>query len=706
MIVDEKRGVMGRESRPRDQFPVGMRVLAVDDDPTCLKVLENLLMKCQYHVTTTNQAITALKMLREDKDKFDMVISDVHMPDMDGFKLLELVGLEMDLPVIMLSANSDTKVVMKGITHGACDYLLKPVRIEELKNIWQHVIRRRKIEARDHNNSDNGEDYARAQLSSSETGQGPVGGAFCDRNGKLIRKRKDQDDEDEDDCEENAHDNDDPSSQKKPRVVWSVDLHGKFVRAVNQLGIEKAVPKKILDLMNVEGLTRENVASHLQKYRLFLKRLSAVASQQANLVAALRGREHSYLPMASLDGFRNYHAMPGTGQLPALTPFQSNGLLGRLNSPTGIGLHRIAPSGIAPISHSYENPSVPVNDLRKLQGISIPGNQNGNLLHGVPTSLELDQLQQNKTVQKASNHIAGGLSSCGIANGTGNSFSTVTNNPLLVQASDMHAKSVGFGNPLNSNPFDMGLGESTHLPDPTRCNNTWPAAVPSDRNSSNTTHMSIRCNNDDVSNSSNMRNNIPPIISHVDGNSHDVLSSNVVAPPLHDPLMQSSIQFQTRSLCGDMPMSVVEDSKLLNFSRSGNSRQHWQGQKQDHHNSNLILSSSSNASLLDLHTNGPFAEGQSLKDGFCDKKMEMFMNHSTNFGASYAAQPHKMNNHSSDIQPKYKDGYMMEAQKFQGSFNSNTSNSLLDVVIKPDLADAAFMDGDLGCDMYSLGACM
>lgn len=51
-------------------------------------------------VTKCNRAETALSLLRENKNGFDIVISDVHMPDMDGFKLLEHIGLEMDLPVI------------------------------------------------------------------------------------------------------------------------------------------------------------------------------------------------------------------------------------------------------------------------------------------------------------------------------------------------------------------------------------------------------------------------------------------------------------------------------------------------------------------------------------------------------------------------------------------------------------------------------
>lgn len=62
---------------------------------------------------------------------------------------------------------------------------------------------------------------------------------------------------------------------KRPRLVWTPQLHKKFEEAINRLGPDKAVPKNIMQDMNVEGLTRENVASHLQKYRLQKKKDSS-----------------------------------------------------------------------------------------------------------------------------------------------------------------------------------------------------------------------------------------------------------------------------------------------------------------------------------------------------------------------------------------------------------------------------------------------
>jgi len=56
--------------------------------------------------------------------------------------------------------------------------------------------------------------------------------------------------------------------------VWTPELHALFVDAVHRLGVRAAVPKAILQLMNKPGLTRENIASHLQKYRIHLQRQS------------------------------------------------------------------------------------------------------------------------------------------------------------------------------------------------------------------------------------------------------------------------------------------------------------------------------------------------------------------------------------------------------------------------------------------------
>ncbi|XP_042505876.1 two-component response regulator ARR2-like isoform X2 [Macadamia integrifolia] len=358
-----------------DQFPAGLRVLVVDDDPTCLKILEKMLRNCLYQVTTCTRAEVALSVLRGSKSRFDIVLSDVHMPDMNGFKLLEHIGLEMDLPVIMMSADDGKDVVMKGVTHGACDYLIKPVRIEAIKNIWQHVVRKRRNELKDFEQSGSLEESDRPCKTSDDA---DYASSVNEGSWKSSKKRKDEEDEGEE--------RDDSSTLKKPRVVWSVELHQQFVAAVNQLGIDKAVPKKILELMNVPGLTRENVASHLQthvcndmvqKYRLYLRRLSGVNTP------FMSPQEANFRSMSSLDGL-DVQAFALSGQLPhqSLATLQAG--FTRTTTNTGISMPTVDQRNIF-------NSEISKLRFGSGQQLCNSGKQMS-LLPGLPTCMEPKQL--------------------------------------------------------------------------------------------------------------------------------------------------------------------------------------------------------------------------------------------------------------------------------------------------------------------------
>ncbi|XP_034229681.1 two-component response regulator ARR2-like [Prunus dulcis] len=213
-----------------DEFPTGLKILVVDDDETCLFILERMLQSLNYQVTKCRNAEEALCMLREDKGKFDIVISDVHMLTMEeGFKLLETVGLEMKLPVIMMSSDDNHETMKKGIIHGACDYLVKPFQRTALRLIWQHVVRNRRNKQ-------------------------ALAVAVAEPQSCVLVE------DDDDDLVASP-------AKKRRRLVWTAQLHHQFVTAVNQLGHKNCHPKKILDRMQqmgARGLTRENVASHLQ----------------------------------------------------------------------------------------------------------------------------------------------------------------------------------------------------------------------------------------------------------------------------------------------------------------------------------------------------------------------------------------------------------------------------------------------------------
>ncbi|XP_062188649.1 probable transcription factor GLK2 isoform X2 [Phragmites australis] len=72
------------------------------------------------------------------------------------------------------------------------------------------------------------------------------------------------------------------NSHGKRKVDWTPELHRRFVQAVEQLGIDKAVPSRILEIMGIECLTRHNIASHLQKYRSHRKHLMAREAEAAS----------------------------------------------------------------------------------------------------------------------------------------------------------------------------------------------------------------------------------------------------------------------------------------------------------------------------------------------------------------------------------------------------------------------------------------
>ncbi|CAL5345246.1 unnamed protein product [Camellia sinensis] len=263
------------QSRVNANFPEGLRVLVVDDNVVCLKLVAALLNKCRYkgfgdwaedhvfpinQVTVTTKATEALKMLRKNKESYDIVIIDVIMLDMNGFELLEIIGLEMDVPVIMMSANDDQESVMKGVTHGARDYLIKPVRLEEVKNIWQHVVRK---------NLFNTMKFGTMQAGTNQNPPIP----------SSKRQREKSNEEEEEHDETNTHSNEESSAQKKKkkkkkkkRVIWTGVLHNKFVDAVRRLGVDKAVPKKILQIMNEPMIPRSSVASHLYRYKNALRK--------------------------------------------------------------------------------------------------------------------------------------------------------------------------------------------------------------------------------------------------------------------------------------------------------------------------------------------------------------------------------------------------------------------------------------------------
>ncbi|XWS07876.1 hypothetical protein CRYUN_Cryun41cG0030200 [Craigia yunnanensis] len=122
-----------------------LKVLLVENDDSTRHVVCALLRNCGYEVTAVSDGLQAWKILEDLTNHIDLVLTEVNMPCLSGIALLcKIMNHKTckNIPVIMMSSHDSMRIVLKCLSKGAADLLVKPIRKNELKILWQHVWRK------------------------------------------------------------------------------------------------------------------------------------------------------------------------------------------------------------------------------------------------------------------------------------------------------------------------------------------------------------------------------------------------------------------------------------------------------------------------------------------------------------------------------------------------------------------------------------
>ncbi|XP_058086725.1 two-component response regulator-like PRR95 [Magnolia sinica] len=132
-------------------------VLLVEGDDSTRQIVAALLRKCNYKVAAVSNGLKAWEILKEKPHNIDLILTEVDLPSVSGFSLLTMIMEHetcKNIPVIMMSSHDSISVVFKCMLGGAADFLVKPVRKNELRNLWQHVWRRQASNGLRHRHQD------------------------------------------------------------------------------------------------------------------------------------------------------------------------------------------------------------------------------------------------------------------------------------------------------------------------------------------------------------------------------------------------------------------------------------------------------------------------------------------------------------------------------------------------------------------------
>ncbi|NQT21643.1 MAG: response regulator [Planctomycetes bacterium] len=120
------------------------RILVVDDEPRICRLLAELLTREGHAVDSAFSAEEAIGLLRNGP--YEMLISDLKMPGMDGFELIEKIKNDYpDIAAIMITAYATVETAVQALRHGADDYITKPFDINELKKVVGRTLEARRL---------------------------------------------------------------------------------------------------------------------------------------------------------------------------------------------------------------------------------------------------------------------------------------------------------------------------------------------------------------------------------------------------------------------------------------------------------------------------------------------------------------------------------------------------------------------------------
>ena len=120
------------------------RVLIAEDDYDVCQLFKHMLLQKGYHVTTVSNGKEALDAM--EKEQFDLLISDIMMPIMDGYELVrQMRETDETIPVLMITAKDAFDDMQKGFLSGTDDYMVKPINVNEMLLRVGALLRRAKI---------------------------------------------------------------------------------------------------------------------------------------------------------------------------------------------------------------------------------------------------------------------------------------------------------------------------------------------------------------------------------------------------------------------------------------------------------------------------------------------------------------------------------------------------------------------------------